>query len=414
MDERLPENSFDPPRIDPEKLARLAAAGTILVTVSACKPKPKTVSPLVKKVPTKEAPTPTPTPPPVEIPSPVPQEEMLPLNHQELYGEFTQSYEDWQRRYLSTTNLPPEQVRVIRPENNQDTVSEGIAYGMMMAVNIEDKATFDQLWHYAQAHFNAHELMSWRVTAQGEIPDPNSATDADLDMAYGLVIADKTWGGYREEALGLLEKIARDDIEANTFVLKPGDAWGGSNALNPSYFSPGYFELFRQYTGEEIWSLVAAKSREILDKIEQKHGLFPNWATAEGNPVTEPDMGKGSYTFGYDAVRVPWRQAMALLWYADQPEIAQSARLQLEKVNSCLGQANPGEIVDGYGKQGQVVGEYHNAAFVAAVSASSIVSPEPERKAALVEELIRLDHQGYYHDSLRALSLLLLSGEMEH
>ena len=34
-------------------------------------------------------------------------------------------------------------LRVQRPENGNDTVSEGIAYGMLMAVYMDDKATFD-------------------------------------------------------------------------------------------------------------------------------------------------------------------------------------------------------------------------------------------------------------------------------
>ena len=33
-----------------------------------------------------------------------------------------------------------------RPENGNDTVSEGIAYGMLFAVYMGDKATFDGLW----------------------------------------------------------------------------------------------------------------------------------------------------------------------------------------------------------------------------------------------------------------------------
>jgi len=39
---------------------------------------------------------------------------------------------------------------VMRPENANDVVSEGIAYGMLIAVNMNDKTLFDALWSYEQ------------------------------------------------------------------------------------------------------------------------------------------------------------------------------------------------------------------------------------------------------------------------
>src|SRR6266498_2091643 len=58
-------------------------------------------------------------------------------------------------------------LRVQRPENGNDTVSEGIAYGMLMAVYMADKTTFDGLWAYAKARRNGNGLMSWHYDANG-------------------------------------------------------------------------------------------------------------------------------------------------------------------------------------------------------------------------------------------------------
>ena len=58
-------------------------------------------------------------------------------------------------------------LRVQRPENGNDTVSEGIAYGMLMAVYLVDKATFDGLWAYAKARRNGNGLMNWHYDANG-------------------------------------------------------------------------------------------------------------------------------------------------------------------------------------------------------------------------------------------------------
>src|SRR4029079_17055626 len=49
------------------------------------------------------------------------------------------AYDNWQKRFVVADSGG---VKVIRPENGNDTVSEGIAYGMMIAVYFDDKALF--------------------------------------------------------------------------------------------------------------------------------------------------------------------------------------------------------------------------------------------------------------------------------
>ena len=46
------------------------------------------------------------------------------------------------------------------------TVSEGIGYGMIIAVYMNDQSLFDDLWRYEQAH-------TWTYTAMGQ---PSAAT----------------------------------------------------------------------------------------------------------------------------------------------------------------------------------------------------------------------------------------------
>ena len=51
-------------------------------------------------------------------------------------------------------------MRVSRPENGNDTVSEGISYGMLFAVYLNDKTTFDALWKYEQKHLDSSGMMN--------------------------------------------------------------------------------------------------------------------------------------------------------------------------------------------------------------------------------------------------------------
>ena len=116
-------------------------------------------------------------------------------------------------------------MRVQRPSNGNDTVSEGISYGMLFAVYMNDKTTFDALWKYEQKHLDtqradelAHQLERHDRRA------PNSATDADEDMAFALVMADKQWGGYTTTATNMLTTVAMNDFGTDG-TIKGGDTY---------------------------------------------------------------------------------------------------------------------------------------------------------------------------------------------
>ena len=90
-------------------------------------------------------------------------------------------------------------LRVRRPNSASavvnSTVSEGIAYGMLLAVYANDQPTFDKLWQYSQAHLDGNGLMNWYIGPAGETLGTGAATDADEDMAFALIVADARWGG---------------------------------------------------------------------------------------------------------------------------------------------------------------------------------------------------------------------------
>jgi len=223
--------------------------------------------------------------------------------------EVGNSYSTWKGRYLTSAGASG-YLRIQRgPEDGYDTVSEGVAYGMLLAAYWGDRPTLDGLWAYAQSHFNANGLMHWRIDANNAVIGQNAATDADEDMAIALIVADKKWGGYAPAAKDLIGKILRHEVEGGSLVLKPGDDWGGSDISNPSYFAPAYYRVFRDYTGDATWDGVVNQAYQIIANLNAKTaagstGLLPDWTTASGDPVA----GK-SFNYTYDATRVPWRLA---------------------------------------------------------------------------------------------------------
>lgn len=103
-------------------------------------------------------------------------------------------YNDWKATYV-TSNGAKGFRRVQRdPGTNYDTVSEGIGYGMWIAVYMDDQSLVEDLYRYAKALFDARGLMHWQIDANGNVIGQNAATDADQDMAVALIFAHRKWG----------------------------------------------------------------------------------------------------------------------------------------------------------------------------------------------------------------------------
>src|SRR5262245_1855789 len=213
------------------------------------------------------------------------------------------AYSNWKARFFDGS-------RVVRPENNNDTVSEGIGYGMLLGVYMNDKAMFDALWSYAKAHFNGNGLMNWNISCSGSTAGSGSATDGDEDMAWALIMAGKQWNSatYTNDASTLIRNIKAHALDGNT--LKPGDNFGGASQTNPSYFTPSYYRAFARVTGDSGWMSVLDQSYTILAAASGSYGLVPNWVNSSGAAVGGPSGTQNSGDFGYDACRTPWRIAM--------------------------------------------------------------------------------------------------------
>ncbi len=131
--------------------------------------------------------------------------------------------------------------RVKRPKEPgqlevNSTVSEGIGYGMLLAVYMDDQALFDDLWQYEQKWLDGGTgLMNWYINAAGTglgtvgTSGAGAATDADEDMAFALVMADKQWGGqgklskkYSDIAIGQIEAVWNNEVYQYKYLSSPG------------------------------------------------------------------------------------------------------------------------------------------------------------------------------------------------
>ncbi len=319
-------------------------------------------------------------------------------------------YSVWKSRFLLT--CPNSELGVKQDNSTNAVVSEGIAYGMLIAAGMKDQATFNGLFNYYYHRRDAKGLMNWKYTgcsnSQPVAPNAGSATDADLDAAMALLQAEKLWpgNGYLTNfANPLLNAIrASETISCNgRLLLLPGDGWGqgcGNLTTNPSYFATGYFHVLaaRDPANATTWNKLAADAYALLsvNSASAPNGLFTDWANATGAPVA----GVSSIQYGYDACRTPWRLATDVAWLGDA-----QAKAALTKVANYVASAG-GPMKTAYLK---------NSAFAGAFALSGQVVDQATFDAWVSQWLTGTGtyETAYFPGTLRMVYLLLATGNFD-
>lgn len=290
-------------------------------------------------------------------------------------------------------------MRIQRPENSNDTVSEGIGYGMLFAVYLNEKDTFDGLWKYAQKSLDSTGLMNWHLNSDGSIASggTNSATDGDEDMGFALVMADKQWGGYTSVAKDFLGKMAKNDF-ASDGTIKGGDKY--ANAVNPSYLAPAYYRTFATYTGDSTWTTILEKSYALLQMAtDATTGLVPDWSVPAGRG---PD-------YKYDAARTPFRIALDACWNNEKRALTFSQGIA--KFFANIGVMN---IMDGYNvSSGMAISTNVNATFIGPAGVSGMAGAQTqlvEDAYTFVAAAANKGTDSYYNLSWAMFSTLMMTG----
>jgi endo-1,4-beta-D-glucanase Y len=316
--------------------------------------------------------------------------------------------------------------KVIRPGSDgspaNDTVSEGIAYGMLIGVYMNDKTMFDALWSFAQSKKDTNGLMNWHLDPSGNVSGQGSATDADEDMAWALLMADGQWGGgnYKSSAMTLIDTLFKVSVESGSNVLKPGDNFGGAAETDPSYFAPSYYRVFATVTPSHNWMAVVDSSYSIIAAASGQYGLVPNWANSSGAGVAGPQGTTNGPDFGYDACRTPWR--IALDYCANGEPRAKAYLDKISAFYATQAAAGVGALKDGYTSAGAnpsgVLGDY--AAGMAFFGPGALAAMEGGHDAFLMNAYAALESNTtvpakmsqftYFNASWGVLSLLAASG----
>lgn len=211
---------------------------------------------------------------------------------------------------------------------------------------------------------------------------------------------------YLQEATTIINALMQHCVESGTYVLKPGDVWGGSSVTNPSYFAPGFYKLFASATGNTNWNNVVNKCYDITNYFYNTYntGLVPDWCQASG-----AQAGGYSYDYKYDACRFPWRYGIDYLWYGNSYVYNHLKKLS-QWISSNTGGV-PANIKDGYQLGGNVIGQWNNAAFVGPFAVAAMCDSSFQTWLNnLYSRLVSFNPESYYNDSLKVLTLLVITG----
>lgn len=228
---------------------------------------------------------------------------------------FEQLWAGYQKTFVST------QGRVIdRSFPDERSTSESQAYGMFIALVANDQTRFEQLLDWTRKNLAKGDLGNhlpawlWGKRADGSwgVLDENTASDADLWMAYTLLQAGRLWDRpkYTETGRRMVSLIGQTevlDVAGTGTVLLPGiQGFGpdrkGCVVLNPSY-TPLPLAVYMAKQFGAPWDAIAEDLPKLI-KDASTRGFTADWVEAcPKDGIRIPASGRKPVG-SYDAIRV--------------------------------------------------------------------------------------------------------------
>jgi endoglucanase len=226
------------------------------------------------------------------------------------------SAQDWLSLWKSyVAGFMDSQVRVIDHDAGDRTTSEGQAYGMFFALVANDRSHFDGLLSWTEQNLAGGDLSAnlpawvWGRTPNNQwgVVDKNSASDADLWMAYTLLEAGKAWNEPRYTKIGtsLAHHIATQEVAevpglGTTLLPGPtGFQHGASYRLNASYVPLQLVLGVGHFVPDGPWLKIAASTPALVSN-SAPHGFVSDWTEFK----TDAGLQAVPTICSYDAIRV--------------------------------------------------------------------------------------------------------------
>jgi oligosaccharide reducing-end xylanase len=335
---------------------------------------------------------------------------------------------------------------------HHDVRTEGLSYGMMIAVQMNQKEEFDALWNWSKTYLYhdsptdpSYGFFSWQAKTNGEVMSEFVAPDGESYYVMALYFAANRWGNgqgiynYKAEAdrlltdmrhrrliTGQLFMLRRNSDTRTRLTVTAGPLFDAQHKMvlfspstergaftDPSYHLPAFYELWARWgppADSNFWMEAAAASRDFFPHVANPvTGLTPDYANFDGTVVSNR-WNKGAVNFRFDAFRTAGNWSVDWSWWGkDTRERELSDKLQAFFESKGM---------DTYGCQftmdGKQLDDRHAQGLVAVNADASLAATNPRSKE-FVEALWNTPTpdgiERYYEGLLYMMALLHCSGE---
>ena len=340
---------------------------------------------------------------------------------------------------------------------NNDVRTEGMSYGMMIAVQLDQKDIFDRLWRWSKKYMQHQSgqregYFAWSCKTDGTHNAEGAASDGELYYITALIFASNRWGNdtgidYKTEAQHILNSTMPREYtpeprpgfppitqhpspntqhpspntqhpSPNTqiFLIHPEhhlitftpDGFG-QRFTDPSYHIPAFYEVWARWADDgraDLWRDCAAKSRELLHKAtDPQTGLNGDMCQYDGSPMQGwGGRRNGGNNFRYDSWRVPMNITLDYSWSGADSEWQQQYGKRIQNFFYSQGLNT---FVDQYRTDGSLPDEdeilpagssgkalRHSIGLVATTAAASILCQHDKRKE-FVDALWNAKHEPF-------------------
>ncbi|WP_236074801.1 glycosyl hydrolase family 8 [Teredinibacter purpureus] len=348
-----------------------------------------------------------------------------------------------ERVYYTAGNNSDGALAYILDVNSEDVRSEGMSYGMMIALQLNKKAEFDAIWNWSMTHMYqsnpkhpAFGYFAWSVKPDGQALDEMPAPDGEEYFITALYFAAQRWGNgeglyhYSQWANQILTDIRHR--QTITGMTNRGEMTAGNlfdetasmvrftpdivNAAHTdaSYHLPAFYEVWARVGPESdrpFWANAAQVSRHyFVLAAHPRTALTPDYGNFDGSAWAAP-WRSDSQDFRYDAWRTAMNWSMDWAWWsADSRQPALSDRLQAFFESEGMDTYESLYTLDG-----KKLGGGQTTALVAMNATAGLAATVSERKLKFVEALWERDvptgRYRYYDGMLYMMALLHCSGE---
>ncbi|WP_084955319.1 glycosyl hydrolase family 8 [Thermoactinospora rubra] len=347
-------------------------------------------------------------------------------NQATLDSQVVDYYRRWKAAFLRQ-NCGNGWYQVISPDADHPYVAEAQGYGMVIVATMagadpDAKKIFDGLVKWMLDHpssINPDLLAAEQDVNCRSVNGGDAATDGDMDVAYGLLLADRQWGSsgtydYRQLAIRHINAIKKDEVNPSTHLLKLGD-WSSSGdrwyyISRSSDWMADHFRAFRKATGDSAWDTIRTAHQNLIGRLQSTYapntGLLPDFVVdtnstpkpAPGEVLEDPHDGH----YWWNACRTPWRIGDDAVTSGDSKSLAAARKLN-SWIKAKTG-GDPDRIAIGYKLDGAQISSGSEAAFFAPFAVAAMTDPGSQAWLdALWNKMLDtpIDTSSYYSASIQ-------------